>query len=130
MTREEPAQFLLMRHRTRWDLPKGYCEPGETFIDAAMRETHEETGITPEQIALESGFEFRLTYPVRYERWGNEPFMKTVCYFLGWVHKPLEIVVTEHESAQWFEWDPPHQIQEQTIDPLLNAIAEHLSPQA
>ncbi|MEM1067404.1 MAG: DNA mismatch repair protein MutT, partial [Planctomycetota bacterium] len=35
--------------------------------------------------------------------------------------------LTEHASASWFEWSPPHQIQSQTIDPLLAAVAQHLS---
>ena len=45
MTRAEPRKFLLMRHRDRWDLPKGHVEPGEGIREAALRETEEETGI-------------------------------------------------------------------------------------
>ena len=44
---ESPKGWLLAHatHTTRWDLPKGRCELGETAKDAAMRETMEETGI-------------------------------------------------------------------------------------
>ena len=42
---ESPPKFLLMRHRDRWDLPKGHAEPGETLLATALRETEEETGI-------------------------------------------------------------------------------------
>ena len=42
------ARELLLCHVTgqrHWDLPKGGIHPGETPIDAALRETQEETGL-------------------------------------------------------------------------------------
>lgn len=38
-------RFLLLRSFRYWDFPKGQVETGETPIDAARRETREETGI-------------------------------------------------------------------------------------
>jgi 8-oxo-dGTP pyrophosphatase MutT (NUDIX family) len=39
-------RFLLVRERDgTWYLPAGRVEPGETFFEAAVRETHEEAGI-------------------------------------------------------------------------------------
>lgn len=38
---------VLVVHRPRyddWDLPKGKCEPGETHLECALRETEEESG--------------------------------------------------------------------------------------
>ena len=120
-------QFLLLRHRDRWDLPKGHREPGETFLETALRETEEETGVAGDSIELDDGFHFELNYPVRYKRWGDQVFEKQVRYFLGTLeHKPT-LLLTEHDSAEWFDWDPPHAIQAETIDPLLAAIAEHLA---
>jgi bis(5'-nucleosidyl)-tetraphosphatase len=126
VTEAVPPQFLLMRHRDRWDLPKGHCESEETFRQAALRETEEETGIAPDSITLDDEFSFQLVYPVTYKRWGDQVFEKQVRYFLGYIkHKPT-LTITEHESAAWFDWDPPHAIQAQTIDPLLAAVAEHI----
>ena len=39
---------LFLAHATgnrHWDVPKGLCEPGETPLAAALRETREETGL-------------------------------------------------------------------------------------
>jgi 8-oxo-dGTP pyrophosphatase MutT (NUDIX family) len=128
-TGEHPPQFLLMRHHDRWDLPKGHCKEGETFRQAALRETEEETGIAPDTISLDPSFSFELAYPVTYAHLGNETFEKQVRYFLGYVKTKTRLRLTEHESAQWLAWDPPHKIQAQTIDPLLAAVAEHLREQ-
>lgn len=122
----DQPQFLLLRHPKRWDLPKGHCEPGESFQDTALRETEEETGLPRQSISLDADFRFDLVYPVTYRRWGERVFEKHVRYFLGYVETPPALQLTEHESARWFLWNPPHQIQSQTIDPLLAAVADHV----
>ena len=123
---EEP-EFLLMRHHDRWDLPKGHCEKGESFLQTALRETEEETGIPGEQIQIDPNFFFDLNYPVRYKRHPNRVFDKQVRYFLGYIENKPDLQLTEHQSASWFAWSPPHRIQTQTIDPLLAAVSQHLS---
>ena len=123
---KETTQFLLMRHHNRWDLPKGHCEDGETFRQTALRETEEETGIDSDSISLDPSFSFDLIYPVKYKRWGDQVFEKQVRYFLGKIESKPDLTITEHESAQWFDWAPPHKIQTPTIDPLLNALAQYL----
>ena len=40
------VRLLLLRAYKNWDFPKGLIEPGETELDAAKRETAEETGLT------------------------------------------------------------------------------------
>lgn len=120
-----PHQFLLMRHRDRWDLPKGHCEPDETFLETALRETEEETGIFAEMIEIDPEFIFEVEYPVRYKRFGGQEFLKRVRYFLGHLASQPPLRITEHDSAEWFDWEPPHEIQSLTIDPLLAAVAEH-----
>ena len=38
--------MLLIQRNGRWDLPKGKVEPGETLLQAALREVEEETGVS------------------------------------------------------------------------------------
>lgn len=120
-------RFLLMRHRNRWDLPKGHAEPGESFLETALRETEEETGIAREQIVVEPDFQFDLTYPVTYKRTGDAVFTKQLRIFLGWLDRQPPLKLTEHLSANWFDWNPPHRIQETTIDPLLAEVDSHFA---
>jgi bis(5'-nucleosidyl)-tetraphosphatase len=54
--------FLLMKHRDRYDLPKGHVEPGESDLECALRETTEETGIPASAIEIEPEFQYRSIY--------------------------------------------------------------------
>ncbi|MBL8850596.1 MAG: NUDIX domain-containing protein [Planctomycetaceae bacterium] len=123
ITRGEPiCEFLLMRHPTRWDLPKGHLDPGETETECALRELWEETGIPADAVQLDPDFRFEHRYQVRSGRTGGELWPKTLVIFLGRLLRPVPFKLTEHEGFQWFAWSPPHEIQQQTIDPLLNEV--------
>ena len=52
VVQDEEGNMLLIRRNGRWDLPKGKVEPGETLLQAALRETTEETGL---QVVNEEG---------------------------------------------------------------------------
>lgn len=93
---------LLLRCFAYWDFPKGEVEPGEDPLQAARRETAEETGIT----ALDF-------------RWG-EDFIETPPYARGKVARyylaeacsgdvvlPLspELGRPEHHEYRWVELD-------------------------
>ncbi|QDS95881.1 Putative mutator protein MutT4 [Roseimaritima multifibrata] len=126
LTRDEPRKFLLMRHSDRWDLPKGHAEKGEHAYQTALREMEEETGISASEVQLDPGFRYRSTYEVTYRKQPGEVFEKRVTFFLGWIDRPVDIICTEHPESGWIQWHPPHQIQAQAIDPLLQAVAEYL----
>lgn len=51
----EKDDQILLQHRKDddvWGIPGGVMEPGETFMEAAMRETCEETGLVAENLSL------------------------------------------------------------------------------
>jgi 8-oxo-dGTP pyrophosphatase MutT (NUDIX family) len=120
------AEFLLMRHPTRWDLPKGHVDPGETELECAYRELCEETGIPADAIELDPDFRFTEEYLVRSARTEGELRRKTLVVFLGTLTRISPIQCSEHQSYEWFPW-PPRPIQAQTIDPLLAAVERHIA---
>lgn len=119
--REAPKRsFLLMRHSDRWDLPKGHIDPGETKIQAAYRELYEETGIHADDIRMDGRFKYKQRYQVPGKRYGKTGMLqKTLIVYLAELLHEVEIAAEEHLGYEWFNWSPPHQIQERTINPLL-----------
>lgn len=68
---------LMIRAGSRWSFPKGHVEPGETLLQAASRETREETGIEAELLedcplpvpsAREDDRRTVWFYPARYRK--------------------------------------------------------------
>ena len=127
--RNQPVRsFLLMVHPTRWDLPKGHVDPGEGELECALRELEEETGIHADHINLRSDFRFTTSYPVRYKnKFAGEACQKTVVIFLAELLRDVPVVLTEHKGFRWIQWNPPHKIQINTIDPLLREVERHFT---
>ncbi|MFO1094849.1 MAG: NUDIX domain-containing protein [Planctomycetaceae bacterium] len=96
---ESFREFLLMRHPTRWDLPKGHLDPGETELQCALRELWEETGIPADAIEIDPQFRFEHRYAVRSERTGGELWPKTLVIFLGRLTRPVPLKISEHEGV-------------------------------
>ena len=57
---------------------------------------------------------------------GDGSVEKTLLIFLARLTKDVDIKVTEHLGHRWFDWHPPHRIQEKAIDPLLHALEAHM----
>lgn len=51
---EQQNEILLQHRKDRdvWGIPGGVMEPGETFLETAVRETFEETGLIVEELKL------------------------------------------------------------------------------
>lgn len=54
-------KYLFLRAFRNWDFPKGEVEPGESPLEAAVRETREETGVT--KLDFSWGEVFKETAP-------------------------------------------------------------------
>ncbi len=103
-----PRCYLLMRSaltkRPVWEFPKGGLEVGETELEAAARELHEETGLAAGDYTLLEGFQEEERY---YFTRGAGPearlIRKRVDYFLAeWQRGDIQI----SREASRYEWAP------------------------
>jgi 8-oxo-dGTP pyrophosphatase MutT (NUDIX family) len=91
-----------------WALPKGKIDPGESAIEAALREVHEETGV--EGRLVEKLGDVRYTYTATWEPVKGERIFKIVSFFLltagrgriGEIDEAMRIEVSE---ARWLPLD-------------------------
>ncbi len=97
----DELKFLLLHYQAgHWDFPKGHVEKGETDIQAAIRETKEETGIS--DIRIVEGFNEKISY--FYRRDGKAVF-KEVVFFLG-ESKTSDVKISfEHIGFEWLNYD-------------------------
>jgi 8-oxo-(d)GTP phosphatase len=95
---DAPAQVVVV-HRPRhgdWSLPKGKLNPGEEWLEAAIREVREETGLsaTPE----------RMLGDVRYVKFsGGEPRRKVVRF---WAMRADEGHFAPSDEVDELRWLP------------------------
>ncbi|MEO0687658.1 MAG: NUDIX domain-containing protein [Cyanobacteria bacterium J06649_11] len=130
MRKQPQTSFLLMlKHpgaKNIYDIPKGHIEFGEDEVSCALRELSEETGILAQNIDLDTNFRYTDTYLTKYQRFNGEKVEKTVVVFLGWLQQEVNLKLTEHSGYRWVDWNPPHSIQEKTINPLLSQLERYL----
>jgi 8-oxo-dGTP pyrophosphatase MutT (NUDIX family) len=95
-------RFLLLHYvtsKSNWDFPKGKLEKDEQPIQAAMRETKEETGLS---LSFKQGFEQMIQY--FYYR-GKELVGKNVYFFLAESKKESVTLSKEHIGYAWLAFD-------------------------
>ena len=81
-----------------WQMVSGTLEHGETAVDAALRELHEETGIKPDRFY--SANQLQQFYEV------GQNCVNLVPVFLAFVDSDCEIVLSEeHTDYMWFFYD-------------------------
>ena len=110
-TLNHQRQYLLLHHQRscHWAFPKGRLEPGEAEIEAAIRETFEETSIS--NLAPVLGFRETSSYTVSRN---GQPRSKIVAYFLAETTQSEVALSTEHKAFQWMAF--PEAIELLTYD--------------
>lgn len=95
-----PVEYLLL-FSSFWEFPKGLIDPGESEIEAALREVREETGL---EVEFEEGFRNITTYFKRRHETGAL-VKKTVVYFLARARTQKVELSSEHNDARWLTFD-------------------------
>jgi bis(5'-nucleosidyl)-tetraphosphatase len=94
-------RFLLLDYSRYFDFAKGHVEKGESDLDAAVRETREETGI--DDLSLVPGFSHEITYHFRHSKRGL--IRKTVVFFLASTTTEDVRLSHEHTGHLWLDAD-------------------------
>lgn len=107
-------EILFIRRNKKWDLPKGKVEKGESYEEAAIRETIEETGV---QGLIVKGF-LTKTYHV-FKR--NDKFKLKVTYWYQ-MHTDYEgpLQPEEGEGIKKVRWKNFEQTQKALMDSYEN----------
>lgn len=100
--REQIRVALIATHGcTRWQLPKGTCESGESSLQTAIREVHEETGLSTCEEAFLKAVEY--WYWDTYNRNIPQLVQKQVeFYLLSMTGGELSNASHEVDTVGWF----------------------------
>lgn len=116
---------LMMRAYRNWDFPKGICEPGETAMEAALREVCEETGLR--DLRFDWGDEFKETGP--YNRG------KIARYFLAQTDEtrvtlgiPPGQSRPEHHEYRWVDFDQAYELSAPRVQTVVQWARQIVGP--
>jgi 8-oxo-dGTP pyrophosphatase MutT (NUDIX family) len=117
--------YLLLQYPGKyWDFPKGKLENTEKWIEAALRETKEETNL--DNLIIEEGFEHSYSY-VFNDFKGNK-IEKTVVFFIGKAEINTQVTLSyEHVNYLWLPYEQARmQIYFQSVRFLLDEVEAFL----
>ena len=97
--RTDTRLYLLLDYGHHWDYPKGHLDPGETPMQAALRELKEETGISDATVL--DGFGQEISYFFRDKKKGL--VRKKVTFFLARIETDQVKLSREHTG---FAFEP------------------------
>jgi 8-oxo-dGTP pyrophosphatase MutT (NUDIX family) len=78
----------LRRHPGEISFPGGRQDPGETLLETALREAHEEVGLPPERVRVLGALPPTPTFVTDYAIY---PFVGTIEAGFGWVAQETEV---------------------------------------
>ena len=105
--------FLLLRAYKNWSFPKGNIDDGESTLDAAKRETKEETGIDIDALKGNPVFIDKIKYI-------NKEKYLTAFYFEFSSEKDLPVKLSwEHHEYRWVSFDELNKLVNYNMHPFL-----------
>ena len=119
----ERGEVVMIRRNSRWDLPKGHVEPGESFDRCAEREIEEETGVKARVLRPLCDTYHAYFFPPT-ERWE----LKRTHWYLLRATELQSLVPQTEEGIVEVAWCNPTQIDEQlkASYPTIRRVVEAL----
>ncbi len=96
----ESGELLMIYRRSKWDLPKGKLDAGETIEECALREVREETGLTH----LTLGKLVDISYHEYFDTYLSEEIIKETHWFLMKAEGNQELVPQTEEDITAIKW--------------------------
>lgn len=104
--KEVIREYLLLKYTSKpiyWGLAKGHIENGENALEAAIRESEEETGLKNIKIIKKHQFHEEINYFLMVN---GKLTYKEVQFFLGEVFDKFDGTISyEHEDIGWFTYE-------------------------
>lgn len=125
---ERKLRFLLLRAYRNWDFPKGLVEPGESPIEAALREVREET--TLDDISFDWGMEYKETGPYNKGKIARYYVARSKRTHVELPVNP-QLGMPEHHEARWFEYERALTVVSPRLQPVVQwayAVVNHSPP--
>ncbi|OGY58671.1 MAG: hypothetical protein A3H06_02465 [Candidatus Colwellbacteria bacterium RIFCSPLOWO2_12_FULL_44_13] len=98
----EGPKFLLLYHGGGyWNFPKGKIQAEEGSIQAAFRETLEETGLKSRNLHIERGFKAYEKFTF-FKKERKKVFKIVIFYLAKTSEQQISISPREHEGYGWF----------------------------
>ncbi|MBS1211356.1 MAG: hypothetical protein H6R19_3754 [Proteobacteria bacterium] len=94
--------LLVLRSYRNWDFPKGMVEPGETPLDAAIRETAEEAAVS--ELDFHWGEGYCETAPYRHGKVARYYLAETTQTRIT-LPVSQELGRPEHDEWRWVDFD-------------------------
>jgi 8-oxo-dGTP pyrophosphatase MutT (NUDIX family) len=116
LQRSQNAKFA----QGMWDLPVGKSEPGEPITETAVRELHEETGLTVKPETLKVAH-------IIHGAWGVEApngFLTVVFVADEWTGEPENREPRKHAQVRWVDTDA---IPKEFVDTTASALHQYLT---
>lgn len=122
VVRDGPAGplFLILRAYELWDFPKGLVEAGETPLEAARRETREETGIDALEFAW--GETFAETAPYSGGKVARYYVARTMSDAVVLPINPA-LGRAEHHEHRWVTFEELTQLLPRRLQPIVAWLA-------
>jgi len=96
--------YLLLHYQYKgdyWDFPRGNIKEQETGLQAALRETREETGLSENDLTFVEGFEETIKWLYRSQ---DQSIVKLVTYYLAQTKREDVRISGEHVGFKWLRF--------------------------